>query len=129
MFSNCSSLEEIDISTFDTNKVVNMRYMFGECKALKEINLSNFIIRNANDMSYMFYECLSLKKIIFPNIETNNNINLEKILYGCKLREIIFNKIFINNINIFQLLLSQSLSLEEIKIYGNGIRKNNLNIK
>ena len=42
MFSNCSSLEEIDLSHFNTDNVINMSCMFFGCSLLKELNLSNF---------------------------------------------------------------------------------------
>ena len=35
MFSNCSSLNELNLSFFNTEKVNNMKYMFGECCLLK----------------------------------------------------------------------------------------------
>ena len=61
MFSCCNNIIEIDLSKFDTSKVVNMSGMFYECKALE--NLSDFScwdIYNVIDMSYMFYNCQSL---------------------------------------------------------------------
>ena len=42
MFSRCSSLKELNLSSFNTNNVTNMRHMFSECSSLTEINLSNF---------------------------------------------------------------------------------------
>ena len=38
MFRYCSSLKEINLSSFNTNKVTNMSDMFYECSSLKEIN-------------------------------------------------------------------------------------------
>ena len=31
MFSECSSLKELNLSNFNTNNVTNMRYMFSGC--------------------------------------------------------------------------------------------------
>ena len=39
MFSYCSSLESIDLSSFNTNNVINMSYMFSNCKSLKKENI------------------------------------------------------------------------------------------
>ena len=44
MFYECSSLKELNISNFNTNKVNDMSYMFNEYSSLKELNLSNFIL-------------------------------------------------------------------------------------
>ena len=70
MFSDCKSLESIDLSSFNTNKVTNMSNMFSDCKSLESIDLSSFNTNNVTDMSYMFDSCESLKK---ENIKINKN--------------------------------------------------------
>ena len=69
MFSDCSSLESIDLSSFNTTNVNNMSGMFSNCSSLKSIDLSSFNTTNVKDMSYMFSGCSSLKK---DNIILNN---------------------------------------------------------
>jgi len=59
MFYNCSSLKEINLSSFNTNQVTNMASMFYNCSSLKEINLSSFNTNQVTDMSYMFNNCSS----------------------------------------------------------------------
>ena len=39
MFYSCSSLEDINLSNFKTNKVVNKTYIFSECSSLKNVDL------------------------------------------------------------------------------------------
>ena len=63
MFSNCLSLNEINLSHFNTEKVTNMMDMFSLCQSLKEVNLSNFKTDNVTDMSYMFSGCSSIKEL------------------------------------------------------------------
>ena len=46
MFTECSSLESIDLSSFNTNNVTNMSDMFSFCSSLKK---ENIIIKNKND--------------------------------------------------------------------------------
>ena len=46
MFYGCSSLELIDLSSFNTNNVTNMSDMFSKCSSLKK---SNIKIDNKND--------------------------------------------------------------------------------
>jgi surface protein len=41
MFGGCESLKSLDISNFDTSKVINMYGMFGLCSSLKTIYLNN----------------------------------------------------------------------------------------
>ena len=52
-----SSLDELNLSNFNTNKVTIMRNMFYNCSSLKELNISNFNTNNVKDMSNMFYKC------------------------------------------------------------------------
>ena len=42
MFSSCSSLKELNLSNFNTNKVINMKYMFKYCMNLETIDISTF---------------------------------------------------------------------------------------
>ena len=89
MFSNCSSLNELNLSTFNTEKVKDMKYMFGECYSLKKINITNFRTDKINDISYMFFKCSSLEKIYFPKMKINN-VFIKNIFYGYdNLKEII----------------------------------------
>jgi surface protein len=48
MFNDCQSLEELDLSNFNTQKVKTMELMFGACGELKKLNLSNFNVSKAD---------------------------------------------------------------------------------
>ena len=63
MFSRCSSLKELDLSSFNTNNVTNMNGMFSGCSLLKELDLSSFNIYNVTNMSGMFSGCSEQFKI------------------------------------------------------------------
>ena len=54
MFYGCSSLISLNLSNFDTSKVINMVYIFGGCSKLEYINLKNFQENNSLDASYIF---------------------------------------------------------------------------
>ena len=57
MFYGCSSLKELFLTNFNTNKVTNMEGMFFDCSSLKELNLSNFNTNNVTNMKRMFTRC------------------------------------------------------------------------
>jgi surface protein len=57
MFSNCWSLNDLDILNLDTKNVTNMSLIFYKCKSLKYINLTNFETKNVKNMSRIFYGC------------------------------------------------------------------------
>ena len=74
MFDNCSNLESLDLSTFNTAKVTDMRYMFYGCSSLQYINLSNFNTEKVTNMSHMFYDCSNLES---PDLSSFNTEMVE----------------------------------------------------
>ena len=77
MFSVCSNLINIDLSSFNTQNVTNMTGMFGGCSNLTNIDLSSFNTQKVTNMSYMFYECSNLTNI---DLKLNKN-------YGSKIQD------------------------------------------
>ena len=64
MFSQCSSLLSIDVSTFNTEKLHDMDYLFSGCSSLKSIDLSTFNTNKLTQYSnyrYAFANCTSLE--------------------------------------------------------------------
>ena len=83
MFFDCSSLKEINLSSFNTSQVTNMSYMFYSCSSLKEINLSSFNTNQVTDMSGMFSRCSSLKEINLSSFNTNQVTYMTGMFYNC----------------------------------------------
>ena len=54
MFSGLSNITEIDLSNFDSSKVVNMSNMFSYCTKLKKINLWNINTTLVKEMKNLF---------------------------------------------------------------------------
>ena len=57
MFSKCSSLKKLNLSNFNTNKVINMSYMFFRCSTLEELNIDNFTINKKTNINSIFSGC------------------------------------------------------------------------
>jgi len=72
MFRDCSSLKELNLSSFNTKNVTDMSFMFSLCSSLKELNLSSFNTNNVTNMSYMFSLCSSLKELNLSSFNTSN---------------------------------------------------------
>ena len=70
MFYGCSSLNSIDLSSFNTTNINNMDGMFYLCSSLKSIDLSSFNTTNLNNMNSLFGGCSSLK---IENVKINEN--------------------------------------------------------
>ena len=92
MFNNCNSLRILDLSMFDTKKVINMSNMFGSCSSLNKLNLSSFHTRPETNVIGIFDECKSLnsKRIICID---------EKILNEVPANENCFIIWFLDNIS------------------------------
>ena len=74
MFSDCESLNSIDLSSFNINNIKDMKYMFNNCKSLKPIDLSSLNINSSTDIRYMFNNCSSLQ-LKDSSSYNDNNIN------------------------------------------------------
>jgi uncharacterized repeat protein (TIGR02543 family) len=83
MFSNFSSLTELDLSNFDTSQVTSMERMFESCSSLTRLDLSNFDTSKVTNMSYMFEDCSSLTTLDLSNFDTTQVISMEGMFYYC----------------------------------------------
>ena len=83
MFYNCSKMIKIDLSSFDTINVVDMRSMFGYCTELENIDLSLFNTENVKNMSCMFCHCTKLKKLDLSSFNTKNVKDMDAMFWSC----------------------------------------------
>ena len=99
MFCGCSSLVELNLSNFNTDKVVEMDSLFEGCKSLKELNISHFETGKVVNMNNMLNGCSSLINLIIPDLEIFNNCKTEKMTEGCQgvIIDTIKSKIFYLN--------------------------------
>ena len=72
-------MKEVNLSSFNSNNVINMSYMFYKCSSMEKINLLSFNTLNVTNMSYMFSGCSSLKEINLLSFNTNNVTDLTNI--------------------------------------------------
>ena len=70
MFKDCSSLESLDLSGFNTKKVYNMQGVFAYCSSLKSINLSSFDTSEVALADGMFLGCSSLESLDVSHFNT-----------------------------------------------------------
>ena len=83
MFSDCDYLEKIDLSSFNTDNVINMKNMFCFCSFLKSIDLSSFNTSNVTNMESMFSYCESLESIDLSSFNTNKVTNTNFMFMSC----------------------------------------------
>ena len=114
MFSNCTSLETLDLSSFNTEKVTSMATMFENsknlrsiklpkgfigssvtnlkatfsgCESLTELDLSGSNSENVKDMSEMFDGCRALSKLVLTDFKTEQVSTMESMFLGCSTLE------------------------------------------
>ena len=83
MFYNCENIRNIDLSSFDTQNVIDMSYMFSRCFNLLNINLSRINTKNLKNMSNMFSNCQSLKNINLLSLNTENVEDMSRMFFYC----------------------------------------------
>ena len=110
LFSNCRSLQKLDLSYFDTSqvidmvsmfsgcqsltniifgdnwntsKVTNMGWMFSSCRAFTSLDLNNFDTSQVTYMRYMFDSCSSLTSLDLSSFDTSQVTNMDQMFWGC----------------------------------------------
>ena len=83
MFSNCKSLQHIDMQGWNTAKLVNAYSMFKNCVSLRSIDLSNWDTSNVTNMGFMFYNCSSLETIDVSSFDTSKATNMSYMFANC----------------------------------------------
>ena len=83
MFSNCLSLESLDLSSFNTAKVTNMKSMFSYCSKLTSLNLSNFNTAKVTNMERMFQNCSKLESLDLSSFNTAEVTTMFWMFYEC----------------------------------------------
>ena len=89
MFSECSSLTELDLSGFNTANVEYMLFMFKGCSQLKTLDISGFNTANVYEMMGMFSGCSQLESIDVSGFNTANVENMSFMFEGCSQLETI----------------------------------------
>ena len=87
MFNGCTSLKTVKLNgpNFTTSQVTKMNIMFLNCKSLETVDLSGFDTQSCEDMSAMFHRCEKLESIVFPtSMNTTKLNNIEGMFRDCK---------------------------------------------
>jgi len=85
LFNACDSLKSLDLSSWDTSKVVDMRCVFRNCNYLERLDLSGWDTSRVVTMGYMFDGCGSLKELDVSHFDTSNVTNMSGMFSWCAL--------------------------------------------
>ena len=83
MFSYCSGLTSLDVSSFDTSNVTHMAGMFRGCSGLTSLDLRNFDTSNVTYMNTMFHNCRSLTSLDLSGWNTSKVTDMGGMFHGC----------------------------------------------
>ena len=80
MFYQCKALTALDVRNFNTEKVINMKWMFDGCEKLTSLDLRSFHTGEVTEMQEMFKDCKDLTTItasgqfITTKVTNSNNM-------------------------------------------------------
>ncbi len=83
MFTSCSALTSLDLSSFITTNVTNMNGMFMGCSSLQTLDVSSFNISNATNIEMMFAGCPKLTTIYCDDDWSNTTALSSYMFSGC----------------------------------------------
>ncbi len=84
MFYKCCNLQSLDLSSFNTQNVTNMRCMFYECQKLQNLDLSSFNTQKVTDMTQMFNECNKLQSLNLLSFNTQKVTKMNYMFHNCR---------------------------------------------
>lgn len=88
MFDSCANLKEVkfDPEKFDVSKVKFMHYMFCNCPSLEEIDLTSWNTANLQNTVSMFSSCTKLEKVLLnpDTFTTGKVIRMTAMFSSCK---------------------------------------------
>ena len=122
MFNGCCSLDNVNLSNFNTKNVTNMNKMFYGCSSLINLDLSTFNTQNVDNVEFMFSFCESLMFLNLSNFNIQNitsYFNKYSMFKGCK--SLKRENVIVDDDNIIQQLNSK----DECLIYQNDFGENN----
>lgn len=120
MFTRCTGLETLDLSSFNTEKVKNMYAMFDGATNLRSIKLpKGFIGSSVTDLNGMFRGCASLTELDLSGSNAEKVKNMGSMFYGCvALSNLNLSGFKTGSLTDMQYLFSSCQSLESLDLSG-----------
>ena len=120
MFEHCSGLTSLDLSSFDTSKVTNMSHMFSGCKGLISLDLSSFDTSKVDSMDYMFFYCGNLTSLDLSKFNTSNVYNNMNSMFSfcSKLTSLDLKDFNVSRVNSMNSMFNNCSSLDTLDISG-----------
>ena len=150
MFTYCTNLTSLDLSSFNTNNVTSMVSMFDGCSNLTDLNISNFKTGNVTDMAWMFskvpttnlnvsdfdtskvtnmtgmfHQCSNLVSLDLSSFNTSQVTNMRQMFQDCKsLTELDLCSFDTRKVTDFFGTLAYAPNLKKVKVGSNWTTAN-----
>ena len=122
MFYLCYSLENLDLSNFNTSNVTNMSFMFSSCFELQNLNISNFNTSKVKSMENMFGS-VGLKNLDLSGFIINDKVNLKKMFHFSRINTLTLLDVDFNENQKDYQVFESALNLQYLYTNSNKIKK------
>ena len=123
-FRDCGSLEYINFTNFNTERVENMHCLFYKNYKLKSLDLSTFNTKNVKVMSWLFYGCSSLSYLDLSSFDTSQVTEMMSMFCDCySLTSINFGDNFVTSNVVNMSFMFSNNSLIELDLRHFDTRK------
>ena len=124
MFSACSGLVSLDVSTFNTSNVTDMSCMFSDCSGLVSLDVSTFNTSNVTNMSYMFSSCSGLVSLDVSSFNTSNVTHMEHMFDNCaKLNQLDVSRFNTSKVEWFEYMFRNCATLASLDVNNFNLTK------
>ena len=83
-FRNCTSLSNLDVSSWNVSSVTDMFVMFSGCTSLTSLNVSSWDVSNVVDMRFTFVNCTSLSSLSVGSWDVSNVLEMTRLFLNCR---------------------------------------------
>ncbi|MDT2660215.1 BspA family leucine-rich repeat surface protein, partial [Enterococcus hulanensis] len=119
MFENCTVLQDLDVSSWNTSQVQNMSRMFLGCSQLKELDISGWKTSQVQDMNTMFALCSQLEGLDVSKWETSQVQTMEFMFFECiELKELDLSGWNTNKVSHMLNMFTNCTQLQSLNLSG-----------
>jgi len=83
MFGNCTALDGLDLSAWDTGRVEDFSFMFENCQSLYRLDLSHWNTSAATNMAAMFQYCRYAAELLLTDWDVSRVETMEGMFRDC----------------------------------------------
>ena len=113
-FNQCTLLQNLDTSNWDTSSCTNMSFMFYGCSSLGEIDVSNWDVSKVTNFDH-FAAHANLKRKGIENWKTTSATNMNALFHNCAEEELDLSGWDVSKNQFFCQMFENSPNLKRIK--------------